>query len=217
MCLLNFTKTLSGSELRNEVNKAISSFTDNFVEFTAHDVTAAVRKAVGPTVEVIHNKVRAIVHDVMAGAFQYEEFLKSFGPAGLQARAYRSTVGGQCVPATGKGTGHVVATGPTIKLPVANISKLAASVATHLMQPKSEGRVTVPASALKKTGLYGVTKSGFVYLREDGNNLVIDDSVGNERYKLDKHGSFRLRSNHVKGFKRFAVHPQNGKLVIVRS
>lgn len=216
MCNLSFVSELGGNELRKEVNKAVAAFTDNFSEFTAHDVTTGVREAVGSNVEVVHSKVRALVHEIMAGAFQYEEFLKDFGN-GLQARAYRSTVAGNCVPNTNTQSIKCwsIAKTPT----AAGITKpnQVTGKAFATMKPKSEGRVTIPSSALKKTGLYGVTKSGFVYLHEDGINLVVDDNIPGERYKLDKHGSFRLRSNHVKNFKQFAVYPHNGSLVIVRS
>jgi len=211
---MNFVKTLAGSELRQEVNKAIASFTDNHSEFTAYDVTAKVRLAVGPTVEVIHNKVRTLVHDIMAGSFNYEEYLKSLSN-GLQARAYRSTVAGVCNPAKpvpgpsytvaqGKGSGSLPTNLPVGIIGVTQPQSINKGAVLDTLTPKSEGRVTVPAHLLK---LIGVKPGQFVYVaRVAPDKLFVSKQLPlspSNTFTADKHGSFRLRKHFVKNYTKF--------------
>ncbi len=184
-----FARVLVGNELVNETSKALNSLRQLGNEFTAHQVTQAVRKSVGPTVEVIHNDVRQIVHNYMNTVTSYEEFSKSYGST--TARAYRprqrTTQVSPAVPVV-KNTGITPAT---------NLGTFVA-----YMTPKSEGRVTVPASALKKIG---VKPNDNVWLTKCNDLLTLSKVTGHTKYVADKHGSIRLRHKYLNGCKKFKV------------
>lgn len=225
---MNFTSTLEGSDLELEVGHVLTDFIRQNKEFTAYEVTQEVRRIVGPTVEVVHKDVRNAVHKMMAirnQTYGYETFNRDFG-SGVVAQAYRpQNVVKQQVPNPAKGgmLPSVAASIPAlfanafskamVSQNIGHLNKLNSDV---VMEPKSEGRVTVPSLLMKKAGMYG-TRIRKVYLREDGDKLVVSDNITGLAYKLDKHGSFRLRSNHVKDYKRFYMTAKNGSVEIIRA
>lgn len=232
---MNFTSTLEGSDLELEVGHVLTDFMRQNKEFTAYEVTQEVRRIVGPTVEVVHKDVRNAVHKMMAirnQTYGYETFNRDFG-SGVVAQAYRPhNIVKQQVPQPAQGPKlqgvsvtfpNAAASVPAlfanafskamVSQNIGHLNKLNSDV---VMEPKSEGRVTVPSLLMKKAGMYG-TRIRKVYLREDGDKLVVSDNITGLAYKLDKHGSFRLRSNHVKDYKRFYMTAKNGSVEIIRA
>lgn len=221
---MNFTSTLEGSDLELEVGHVLTDFMRQNKEFTAYEVTQEVRRIVGPTVEVVHKDVRNAVHKMMAirnQTYGYETFNRDFG-SGVVAQAYRpqNVVKQQGVSVTFPNAAASVPalfanafSKAMVSQNIGHLNKLNSDV---VMEPKSEGRVTVPSLLMKKAGMYG-TRIRKVYLREDGDKLVVSDNITGLAYKLDKHGSFRLRSNHVKDYKRFYMTAKNGSVEIIRA
>jgi hypothetical protein len=223
MCM-NFQSTLAGNDLEQEVSGVLNDFMSQNKSFTAYEVTQEVRRIVGPTVEVVHKDVRNTAHKLMgvrATQYGYEQYSRDFG-SGLVAQGYRpQNVVKQGLPKSGS---------LPILLPVGasamkkfaqgfnnlQVKNTAIVPADMVMEPRSEGRVTVPSSLMGKAGMYGWTKSGYVYLKEEGDKLIVTDNVTNMVHKLDKHKSFRLRKNLVKDYKKFYMTAKNGSVEIVR-
>jgi bifunctional DNA-binding transcriptional regulator/antitoxin component of YhaV-PrlF toxin-antitoxin module len=101
---------------------------------------------------------------------------------------------------------HVVSGGLPIKvtgtLSVANKTNKNDDIFVY---PKSEGRVTVPASALKKIGAKPGSKVSLT--KANGHITILNDGgkFGHDTYTVDKHTSIRIRKHRVAGFKRFKV------------
>ena len=191
MTVSTFSKVLSGSELFREVKGVIQLFVDKDEHFPPYQETQQIRKNVGPTVEVVHNSVRDEVYNYMSQVSSYERYMKDYG--GITATTFRPKQKKKApMLLGGTGTLTVTSTNTTTK----------GSNKTY-MYPKSEGRVTVPASALKQIGVkpgdvVGLTKCKELF-------TLIRGVHGHDQYKADKHGSIRLRPKRVAGYKRFEL------------
>ncbi len=201
-----FSRTLTGSELVYNVREAIEFFTKNDSEFTPHQVTQQVRKQVGPTVEVEHGVVRDLVHKEMEHNDDYDSYLKDYGNA--KAKTYRPITAGKVRKQKKKspimlgGVGTLSVSGPTSTSTTNTTNK---GSDTLYVYPKSEGRVTIPASALKRIG---VKPGAIVSLTKSNEYLTVfndSGSFGHDRYTADKYGAIRVRKTRAAGFKRFSL------------
>ena len=205
---MGFSQSLSSQDLEaTYVSDALDSFVKKQSEFTAYDITKFIRDRVGSNTEVQHNLVRDIVHKLMAVRthYDYVAFNKDFG--GQQAIAYKPV--GNVVPVSSK-------TQPTIT-PI-GIGTLVTNKNSLVMKPKSEGRVTVPASELKKIG---VVPNDFVNIIVENDKITIygknskqPTNVGYFTYGTDKYGSIRLRKHLLGSYKAFRIKTDTIKCLI---
>lgn len=219
MSLSSFSKTLTGNSLESEVSKVLNSLFAADKEFTAHEVTREIRNRLGPSVEVVHGDVRNTVHKLMTTNISYENFDKDFGN-GTRAMAYR--------PKTGVASKQKK-TQPHVKWPKSNVAlgglpiKVTGTLSVAnsankngdiFVYPKSEGRVTVPASALKKIGAKPGSKVSLT--KANGHITIFNDGgkFGHDRHTVDKHTSIRIRKHRVEGFKRFNVSVKDGVIYL---
>lgn len=196
--MTGFSSTLSGSDLQVEVTKALSEKVVNLVTFTAYDITQFIRKHVGPNIEVVHNQVRQLVHQDMSVTSTYEEFTNDFG--GNLVRTYRplAAIGSkQKKNIQSSGGLPLSVTGTLTVTKGADGGKFICN-----MEIKSEGRLTVPAVALKQIGVKPYTD---VWLTKNKDLLTLSTHTGHTKYRTDKHGSIRLRSKYLLGCKKFKV------------
>lgn len=197
--MAGFSSTLSGLDLESEVKKVIDDKVNDFQTFSAYEITQAVRKSVGPSVEVVHNQVRQLVHQRMNIQGLYEEFDNDYG--GVTARSYRplAAVGSKQKKNTQSTGLPLSVTGTLTVTKAAPGGKYVCD-----MTVKSEGRVTVPAVALRQIG---VKPYDDVWLTKNKDLLTISTgaATGHTRYRTDKHGSVRLRSKYLQGCKKFKV------------
>jgi hypothetical protein len=193
---MNFTSVLVGVPLITEVRKAIDALMKVNEEFTPHQITQKVRQSVGPMVEVVHNDVRSTVLTEMTQYNDYDSYMKDYGN-GVTARTYRP------LPGVGKQKKivHTLPLHVTGNLQVTKSQKDAGKLIAT-MTPKSEGRVTVPAAALKKIG---VMTGDTVYLTKFNNLLTLSKTTGHTKYKTDKYGSVRLRHKYLQDYTKFSV------------
>ncbi len=196
-----FTSVLSGTDLDREVRKALSQYVDKSKSFSAHDITTQVRKNLGDKVEVRHDYVRPIVHDLMFVDANYERV--SDGTKFI----YKSKTKTLIQPL---GIGALQVSSNTQQPP----QLIGGSLYVY---PRSEGRVTVPASVLKKVGFKAHDYVRACLFGSNGIEIVKDTGsvVNGDKFKLDKYGSFRLRKCYVNGFKKFKIATSPTKSLVV--
>lgn len=198
---MSFSSSLSSADLENSyVSDTLDEFSRQALEFTAYDVTRHIRSQVGPFVEVLHYLVRDIVHKLMAVRthYNYELFNKNYG--GQDVMAYRPSAN---------------STSPQNPITPLGVGSLGVQKNDLVMKPRSEGRVTVPASELKKIGLKPFNS---ISLHKTGKVISVSKVDGHNPgsiYKLDKYGALRLRRNLVSGYKAFRVKTLSDRVELV--
>lgn len=176
-------------------------------QFSAYDVTTAIRKEVGPTVEVPHNEVRTVVHDLLDND---SSFVKTQHPV-FNALTYERVAQPANPNVTTPPVGVVVhnpvqqavvpvtpVCPPLGNLPPHNV--LTNTVPTKgLRKPDKRGTLTVPKSLLdnlqsvRKFMVYSGTNT--IQLKPLTTNLPTRSMAG--IYTKDCHGNVRVTKKHL--------------------
>lgn len=200
---MSFNSVLSGVDLDREVRFALSQFVDKQKTFSAHDVSQQIRKNVGLLVEVRHEDVRPIVHDLMFNDMNYN---KVFDGTKFVYKSNLNPING----ITPIGVGALqVASQNSGQPPVTKDN------GSMNLFPRSEGRVTVPATLLKQIG---VQPDDVLFVHVNQNEIRVAKKIHSyphHTFKADKYGSFRIRKNIVNDYRKFNVRVDSQDVVLV--
>lgn len=188
-----FEREAYNYEIVNQVKKTLDFFTMAGYDFTAHDITKAVRTMLGPKIKVDHKDVRDAVHVAMSGRPKYN---KDINPQG--AILYKS-VNSNAVQVV---TTQTIKTKNPSKVIVNTLQSTAPIITRppkNSRKPDKRGTLTIPKAVLDNVSVirtWAITSA-------NGNTRTLSPIRGQSlpksitKYTKNKSGNVRVTKNNL--------------------